>query len=76
MNLHDIVRVNEPVVVETVCGGFAEIQSGWEGTIVANAETQAPLIEFVEATNSSPMLAHLEASNLTVVWRNPNSPLQ
>lgn len=49
MNLDEIVWVNEPVVVETVCGGSAEIQSGWEGTIVANVETQAPLIELLIA---------------------------
>jgi hypothetical protein len=44
----DDVRVKETVVTEELFGGRLEINAGWEGTIVADADTSTPIVEFTE----------------------------
>ena len=60
----DVVQVKETVITEELFGGRIEINAGWEGTIVADADTPTPLIEFTRY-REIPILVHLEAGNLT-----------
>jgi hypothetical protein len=68
MNEHDVVRVKKTV---TATPWFEyesiEVQSGWEGTIVALADTPTPCIAFNEKYRGKPFLVHLDATNLEVV---------
>jgi len=48
-----------------------EIQSGWEGTIIAYADKPTPCIWFDnESYRGKPFLVELDAGNLEVVWAN------
>ena len=68
MNEHAVVRVKKTI---TTTPWFEydpiEVQSGWEGTIVALADTRTPCIAFNEKYRSKPFLVHLDATNLEVV---------
>lgn len=47
-----------------------EIKAGWEGTIVAQADTPTPCIEFNEQYRDQPFLVDLDIANLEVVWES------
>jgi hypothetical protein len=47
-------------------GAEVDIKAGWEGTIVADADTSTPTVEFTEYSDN-PILALLEATNLELV---------
>jgi hypothetical protein len=68
MNEHNVVRVKETV---TVTPNFEddpiEIQSGWLGTIIADADKPTPCIELTNY-REIPMLVDLGAENLEAVW--------
>jgi hypothetical protein len=62
-----VVRVKNTVwVEEMVYGSEVEIEAGWEGTIVADADTLTPMVEFTEYSNT-PFLVNLDAANLELV---------
>jgi hypothetical protein len=67
MNEHDVVRVKETV---TLTPWFEddpiEIQAGWGGTIVTQADAETPCIEFTNY-REIPILVDLDAGNLEVV---------
>lgn len=64
---HDVVRVKNTVRVEEMFhGDETEIKAGWEGTIVANADTPTPTVEFT-CYGAKPFLAFLEVKNLEKV---------
>jgi hypothetical protein len=68
MNELDVVRVKSTVRVEEMIHGTeVDVKAGWEGTIVADADSSTPMVEFKEYSNSS-ILALLEAANLEVIW--------
>jgi hypothetical protein len=62
----DIVKVQETVVTEQLFGGRIEIKAGSEGTVVGDADTDTPLVEFVEYS-PEPILAHLEVGTLAKI---------
>ena len=69
MNEHDVVRVKETVMVTpNFENDPIEIKAGWRGTIVAQADTPTPCIEFNEEYRGEPLLVDLDVSNLEVVW--------
>ena len=74
MNELDVVRVKETV---SATPWFEydpiEIQSGWEGVIVALADTPTPCIEFNEKYRGEPFLVDLDATNLEVIKLIPVS---
>jgi hypothetical protein len=49
---------------EELFGGRIEINQGWRGTIVADADTPTPLIEFTQY-REIPILVHLDVGNLS-----------
>ena len=51
---------------EMVRGEEVEIKTGWEGTIVADADSSAPMVEFNDYGPNS-VLVNLGADNLEVV---------
>jgi hypothetical protein len=63
-----VVRVRKTV---TVTPWFEdnpiEIQAGWEGAIIAQADTDTPCIEFTHY-RGKPFLVDLDVANLEVVW--------
>jgi len=64
MNELDQVRIKNTVrVEELIHGSEVEIKAAWEGTIVADADTLMPMVEFTEYSDN-PILANLEATNL------------
>jgi hypothetical protein len=69
MNELAVVRIKRS---KTPCGWkklfMAEvgIETGWEGTIVANADSSAPMVEFTEYSET-PFLVNLDAANLELV---------
>lgn len=68
MNELDVVRVKETVMVTpNFEDNPIDIKAGWEGTIVAQADTPTPCIEFNEQYRGAPFLVDLDASNLDVV---------
>jgi hypothetical protein len=72
MNEHDVVRVKETVMaIPWFEYDPVEIQSGWQGAIVALADTPTPCIEFNEKYRGKPFLVHLDATNLEVIKKNP-----
>jgi hypothetical protein len=56
--------VKETVLIKELFGGPIEINAGWRGTIVADADTPTPLIEFTRY-REIPILARLDVSNLS-----------
>ena len=69
MNEHDVVRVKETVMVTPWFEDDPiEIQAGWEGAIIAQADTDTPCIEFNEKYRGQPFVVDLDAANLKVVW--------
>jgi hypothetical protein len=73
MNNHDVVRVKQTVMATPdLEDDPIEIQSGWEGTIIAYADKPTPCIWFDnESYRGNPFVADLDAANLEVVWANP-----
>jgi hypothetical protein len=70
MNEFDVVRVKNTIrAEEMIYGSEVEIKAGWEGTIVADADTLMPMVEFTEYSDN-PILANLEATNLEVIWES------
>jgi hypothetical protein len=70
MNELDQVRLKITVRVEKMIHGVeVEIKAGWEGTIVADADTSTPMLEFTEYS-AKPFLVKLDAANLEVVWES------
>jgi hypothetical protein len=70
MNELDVVRAKSTIRTEEMFhGGETEIQAGWEGTIVADADTSTPMVEFTEYSDT-PFLVNLDATNLEVVWES------
>jgi hypothetical protein len=71
MNERDVVRVKETV---TATPWFEdapiEIQPGWCGTIVTQADTDTPWIESNEDYRGKPFLVDLDVANLEVVWES------
>jgi hypothetical protein len=62
-----VVRVKNSVRVEEIVHGRElEIEAGWEGTIVADADSSAPMVEFTEYSET-PFLVNLDAANLELV---------
>jgi hypothetical protein len=67
MNELDQVRVKNTVrVEEMIYGSEVEINAGWEGTIVADADISTPMVKFTEYSDNS-ILALLEAANLEII---------
>jgi hypothetical protein len=67
MNELDLVRVKETVMATPWFEDDPiEIQSGWEGTIVTQAHTPTPCVEFTQY-HERPILVDLEVENLQVV---------
>jgi hypothetical protein len=67
MNELDVVKVKSAVrVEEMIHGAEVDIKAGLEGTIVADADTLTPMVEFTEYSDN-PILALLEATNLEVI---------
>jgi hypothetical protein len=67
MNELDVVRVKETVMATPWFEDDPiEIQSGWEGTIVTQADTPTPCVEFTRY-HEIPILVDLEVGNLQVV---------
>jgi hypothetical protein len=65
----DVVRVNEIVTVTPWFEDDSiEIQAGWCGTIVTQADTDTPCIEFNENYRGKSFLVDLKIENLEVVW--------
>jgi hypothetical protein len=68
MNEHGVVRVRKTV---TVTPWFEdnpmEIQAGWEGALIAQADTDTPCIEFTHY-RETPIIVDLNVENLEVVW--------
>jgi len=60
---HDIVTVKETILVKELFGSQIEIQYGWTGTVVADADTGTPLIEFTQYSKE-PILASIPIKNL------------
>ena len=60
----DVVQLKGTVVTKELFGGRIEINRDWRGTIVGDADTPTPLIEFTRY-REIPILVHLEAGNLT-----------
>jgi hypothetical protein len=49
MNELDVVRLKNTIrTEEMIYGSEVEIKAGWEGTIVADADTSTPMVEFTE----------------------------
>jgi hypothetical protein len=66
----DHVRVRNAVRVEEMIHGTeVDIKTGWEGTIVADADSSTPMVEFTEYSDN-PILALLETTNLEVIWES------
>ena len=62
-----VVRVKNTIrVEEMVYGSEVEIEAGWDGSIVSDADTSTPLVEFTEYSNT-PFLVILDAANLEVI---------
>jgi hypothetical protein len=69
MNELDVVRVKETVlVIPWDKEDPIEIKAGWQGTIVAHADTDTPCIEFNEEYRGENFLVDLDAANLEVIW--------
>ena len=66
----------ETVRVEEIYSGPMEISADWESTIIANADTGRPLIEFYLEGRRSPILVHIEVANLDVVWRKADRSIE
>jgi hypothetical protein len=67
MNLHDVVEVRATVVVTLdLEDAPIEIKAGWRGTIVAQADTPTPGVEYAQY-RERPILVDLDATNLEVV---------
>jgi hypothetical protein len=64
MNELDVVRVKNTVRAEEMV--YGSDVAGWEGTIVADADTATPIVEFNDYGPSS-ILVNLDAANLEVV---------
>jgi hypothetical protein len=45
-----------------------EIKAGWRGTIVAQADTPTPCVEFDEEYRGKASLVDLDVVNLELVW--------
>ena len=70
MNELAVVRVKNTVRVgEMIHGSEVEIEAGWEGTIVADADPSTPMVEFTEYSET-PFLVNLDVANLEVVWES------
>ena len=71
MNELDVVRVKETVLATPWDKEDPiEIKAGWEGTIVAQADTNTPCVEFDEEYRGENFLVDLDAANLEVVWES------
>jgi hypothetical protein len=75
MNELDVVRVKETVIATPWFEDDPiEIQSGWEGTIVTQADTPTPCVEFTQY-RKIPILVDLEVENCKWSGRfRPESP--
>jgi hypothetical protein len=69
MNELDVVRVKETVLVTPWDKDDPiEVKAGWEGTIVAQADTDTPCVEFNDEYRGENFLVDLHATNLEVIW--------
>jgi hypothetical protein len=69
MNELDVVRVRQTVLVAPWFEDDPmEIKAGWRGTIVAQADTDTPCVEFNEEYRGENFLVDLDATNLEVIW--------
>jgi hypothetical protein len=69
MNELDVVRVKQTVLATPWFEDDPiEVKAGWEGTIVAHADTDTPCIEFNEEYRGENFLVDLNATNLEVIW--------
>jgi hypothetical protein len=66
----DVGQVKETVVTEELFGGSIEINAGCEATIVEDADTPTPLIEFQEY-REEPILVRLDLGNLAKAQAPP-----
>lgn len=72
MNELDVVRVKETVLVTPWDKDYSiEVKAGWEGTIVSQADTDTPCVEFNEEYRGEYFLVDLDAANLEVIWACP-----
>ena len=72
MNELDVVRVKETVLATPWFEDDPiEIKAGWEGTIVTQADTDTPCVEFNEEYRGENFLVDLDAANLEVIWASP-----
>ena len=72
MNELDVVRVKETVLATPWSEDDPiEIKAGWEGTIVTQADTDTPCVEFNEEYRGENFLVDLDAANLEVIWASP-----
>lgn len=68
MNELDVVHVKETVLVTPWDKDDPiEIKAGWEGTIVAHADTNTSCVEFDEEYRGENFLVDLDAANLEVI---------
>ena len=71
MNELDVVRVKETVLATPWDKEYPiEIKAGWQGTIVAQADTNMPCVEFDEEYRGENFLVDLDAANSEVVWES------
>lgn len=71
MNELDVDRVKETVIVTpNFEDDPIEIKAGWRGTIVAQADTPTPCVEFYEQYRCKPFLADLDVANLEAAWES------
>jgi hypothetical protein len=69
MNELDVVRVKETVLVtQWFEDNPIKIKAGWEGTIVTQADTDTPCVEFNEEYRGENFLVDLDVANLEVIW--------
>jgi hypothetical protein len=68
MNELDVVRVKETVLVTPWFEDNPIEIKRWEGTIVTQADTDTPCVEFNEEYRGVNFLVDLDAANLEVIW--------